>query len=272
MSGTRFEVSPWRFVATLAVTICVAACGGGSGDEGGKGGTGGSSQDSNGGNAGVGGEMAMGGSSEKAGGSGGTAMAAGSGGSSNQTGGMGGASNTGGMAGMAGSNPPGGGSTGMVDMTKERVWIDADITFGPDGSITHNQPNNWFSPIDYYNGSMELRANVTAAPSGFYGLELCLYKSGPGDAKHDCLPLVYRLMGTGQILKTHTKASIILRNFLAQGSVTEDDFKTPWAANSTRLVGAEHTLPISGPVKTHLTIVLVPKGYAFSGWSKYPPK
>jgi len=206
-------------------------------------------------------------------------MTAGSGGSSKQTGGVAGSSNTGGMggmaggmAGMAGSTAPVGGTTGMVDATKERVWIDADITFGPNGSITHNQPNNWFSPIDYYNGSMEVRADVTAAPAGFYGLELCLYKSGPGDAKHDCLPLAYRLMGTGQRLKTHPKASIILRNFLAQGEVTEDDFKTPWAANNTRLVGAEHAMPIAGPVKTHLTIVIVPKGYTFSGWSKYPPK
>jgi len=205
-------------------------------------------------------------------------MTAGSGGSSNQTGGVAGSSNTGGMggaggiAGMAGSTAPVGGTTGMVDATKERVWIDADITFGPNGSITHNQPNNWFSPIDYYNGSMEVRADVTAAPAGFYGLELCLYKSGPGDAKHDCLPLAYRLMGTGQRLKTHPKPSIILRNFLAQGEVTEDDFKTPWAANNTRLVGAEHAMPIAGPVKTHLTIVIVPKGYTFSGWSKYPPK
>ncbi|MDX2020990.1 MAG: hypothetical protein SF187_12185 [Deltaproteobacteria bacterium] len=274
MSATRYEVFPRRFVALTAAALCLAACGGGGG-EGGMGGAGGEPDDGEPMTGGGGGSVATGGSgggeAGKAGGSGGTVITAGAGGTSNGTGGVAGTAGMAAMGGMAGAAPVGG-AIGMVDMTKEKVWIDADITFGSNGSITHNQPNNWFAPIDYYNGSMEVRADVTAAPSGFYGLELCLYKSGPNDAKHDCLPLAYRLMGTGQMLKTHTKTSIILRNFLAQGTVSEDDFKTPWAANNTRLVGSEHAMTIAGPVKTHLTIVLVPKGYTFSGWSKYPAK
>jgi hypothetical protein len=217
MSGTRFEVSTWRFVATLALVACVSACGGGGGDEGGKGGGGGQEETSSGGSSGEGGSKASGGSNEggagKAGGSGGSAMA--------------------GMAGMAGATPPVGGTMGMVDATKEREWIDADITFGPNGSITHNQPMNWFSPNDYYNGSMEVRADIiSGTPGGYYGFELCLYKSGPGDAVHNCLPLLCRQMGGGQRLKTHPRTSIILRNVLAQ-DLTENDFKIPWAANNT---------------------------------------
>jgi hypothetical protein len=276
MNGTRFDVSPWRFVATLAVVFSLAACGSGSG----KGGSGGRSDIVNaggtgegGGNAGEGGIGAMGGGEALTGGTGGsTGNSTGGTQGTASTGGAGGTASTGGASGGTVGGTATGGTMGMVDATKERVWIDADITFGPNGSITHNQPSNWFSPIDYYNGSMEVRANVTAAPSGTYGLELCLYKSGPGDAKHDCMPLAYLLKGTGEHLVTNRKSSIILRNPLAAAGVTEQDFMTPWAANNTRLVGSQHAMPIAGPVVTHLTIVLVPKGYTFSGWSKYPVK
>jgi hypothetical protein len=249
MSGTRFEVSPWRFVAALAIVASFAACGGGTTDEGAMGKSG-----------------DAGGGGQQAGGSGGTA----------NTGGAAGASNTGGgmapAGGMAGSSSGMGGATVVVEASKEKVWIDDEITFGPNSSINHKQPDNWFSPIDYYHGTMEVRAIVASAPTGYYGIELCLYKSGPNDAKHDCLPLLYKMMGSGTITRTQPRTDIILRNALAQSTVTEADFMTPWASNNTRLVGGDHQVSLPGPVKIKLTIVLVPKGGTFSGWSKYPPK
>jgi hypothetical protein len=275
----RLACSPKLMVAVMMAIVFIAACGTTAVDEAENGGTAGADADNIAGASGSGEFTATGGGSEVLAGVVGGFSVQGGGGSqagdmpgSNNSGGVGGTNSEGGMAGTAGSTMQAGGISGIVDVTKERLWIDADLTFGPEGSITHNQPNNWFSPIDYYNGPMEVRAEVTEAPSGLYGLELCLYKSAPGDATHACLPLAYRLMGKGLMFKTHMKSSIVLRYFLSQGDLAGDSFRTPWAVNRIRLVGTEHAISIAGPVKTHLTVVLVPKGYAFSGWSKYPLK
>jgi len=288
MRTTHSESSTLRSLAAVAAVFFAVACGaGGSDDKGGGGGKsdngqGGNAGDSGNGNGGSGDEPGTGGkegTQSNTGGkqTGGTSNSTdndGSGGTSS-TGGAGGTSSTGGTNGTGGAvgtggAPATGGAAGVVDKTKERVWIKTNVTFGPNGSIEHNQPSNWFAPIDYYGGSMEVRAIVSEAPSGTYGFELCLYKASPNDALHNCLPIAYNLKGTGEILKTNKATRVILKNPLVTASFKEADYMTPWAYINTRLIGTQHIQTIPGPVKTHLTIVLVPKGQTFSGWANYP--
>ncbi len=265
------SLEPKKFRNAAILLLLLSACGGGKGgsNPGDNGGDGGNvAGNSAAGSSGAGGKKIL---PDETGAGGGAGDASGGTGGTTQTGGStqtGGTSQTGGNS-QTGGKAQTGGTSQTGDKSKEHLWYNNAVDVSGHKTISDSQPSNWLAPINYFGGKLAVRLNVTQAPNEKFGLEFCLYKSGPNDAKHTCGNIISSVSGTGEHKRLHVRTSGIMINVLAQGLVTEDDFKTPWATNVLRLI-KDHATELPGPLKGHLTVVLVPAGSEFSGWENYP--
>ena len=159
-----------------------------------------------------------------------------------------------------------------VDHGKEYLWIDQTFhwTTGIDTNVAKTGPHNWFDDngVDYYDGKVEFRVNVTAkADATPVWHELCQWQNALGDNAHVCLHCLALYTKPGEYTCETTAAQ--------QGGPV--DYHNPFVAVQNRVKdgtsgrGTDLTTQNKGlPIDYHYTVVIVPKGQAFSGWASYP--
>ena len=152
-----------------------------------------------------------------------------------------------------------------LDSTRHFHW-----TTGIDTNVAKTGPHNWFDDngVDYYDGKVEFRVNVTAkADATPVWHELCHWQNALGDAAHVCLHCLALYTKPGEYTCETTAAQ--------QGGPV--DYHKPFVAVQNRVKdgtsgrGTDLTTQKKGlPIDYHYTVVIVPKGQAFSGWASYP--
>ena len=159
-----------------------------------------------------------------------------------------------------------------VDHGKEYLWIDQTFHWatGIDTNVAKTGPHNWFDEngVDYYDGKVEFRVNVTAkADATPVWHELCHWQNALGDNAHVCLHCLALYTKPGEYTCETTAAQ--------QGGPV--DYHKPFVAVQNRVKdgtsgrGTDLTTENKGlPIDYHYTVVIVPKGQAFSGWASYP--
>lgn len=220
----------------------------------------------------AGGEGGVGGSEEPGGMSG--SAEGGKGGAKDDPAAPAGGEGGGGTAGQAGGGAPGnGGGTpapaGSSDKAREKIWFDGDVKLGGSTPVQASHPDNWFEPNNYWEGQILVRLNVAMGIPDVAGIEMCIAKASADDPKHTCPNLISGFKGEGEFTKKNLRANAMLLNVLSKATMDENDFKSTFAVSTLRLV-KDHFTELPGPVEGHMTIVLVPKGLEFSGWSNYP--
>jgi hypothetical protein len=160
------------------------------------------------------------------------------------------------------------------DHGKEYLWIDQTFhwTDQADPNVANTGPKNWYDAdgTDYYDGKIEFRVTVTAkADATPVWHELCQWQNALGDAAHVCLHCLSLYGQPGEYTCETTAA--------AQGGPV--DYHKPFVAVQNRVKdgtsgrGTDLTTEKKGlPIDYHYTVVIVPKGQTFSGWSAYPVK
>jgi hypothetical protein len=163
-------------------------------------------------------------------------------------------------------------ATPAVDHGNEYLWIDQTYHWAQnaDPNIGNTGPNNWYDAkgIDYYDGKVEFRVTVTSkADATPVWHELCQWQNALGDAAHVCLHCLALYTKTGEYT-CETSAP-------EQGGPV--DYHKPFVAVQNRVKdgtsgrGTDLTTENKGlPIDYHYTVVIVPKGISFSGWSSYP--
>lgn len=146
--------------------------------------------------------------------------------------------------------------------------------------------SNWLSPVDYYNGEIQIRYVINAPPTQVAGkLQVCLWTMGNGDGDgknyfpESCSEQVsHSGVGTYTITKP-TPAS-----WWKNAGVPLDFTHPEWFLIRAVLRGASgcnvttynvtgacwSEWPLYKDMKFRVTMVMVGQGDTFSGWSNYP--
>jgi hypothetical protein len=155
----------------------------------------------------------------------------------------------------------------------EFIWIDQDITWDVNNvgeAVAHNPPLDWSSPLDYFNGLIEVRLDVTAKHDATkVWLELCAWHDFLGSTNHTCVHCLDpdQLTQPGTYTCETTAGTFEPSTFWSTGfAAMEHRVKDGTNGRGNDLENEGIGLPISA----HYSIVLVPKGMAFSGWANYP--
>lgn len=154
----------------------------------------------------------------------------------------------------------------------EFVWVNDDFTWDKNYAgrdVAKSPPPNWYSPIDYYNGKIEVRLQVTSKPDMTpVWLELCYWQDYLGSPNHTCMHCINQ--------STLTKPGVYTCETKAGGGGAVDYHK-PFVAMQHRVKdgtnGRGTDLANENgkglPISAHYTVVLVPSGAQFSGWASY---
>jgi len=146
--------------------------------------------------------------------------------------------------------------------------------------------SNWLSPVDYYNGQIQIRYVINSPPTQVAGkLQVCFWTMGNGDGDgknyfpESCSEQVsHSGVGTYTITKP-TPAS-----WWKNSGVPLDFTHPEWFLIRVVLRGASgcnvttynvtnacwSEWPLYKDMKFRVTLVMVGKGDTFSGWSNYP--
>ena len=218
-----------------------------------------------------GGGAAAGGPSTAPASAGASSFGGGAGASSPDAGGGGSSAGGGGAAGAPAAGSAGGAAT-PVDHGDEYVWIDQDFHWSEasNANVTDTGPVNWYSDEgrDYYAGKVEFRVTVRTKADGTpVWHELCHWQNSLGDPAHVCLHCLPLYTSPGEY-SCETSAA-------EQGGPV--DYHEPFVAVQNRVKDGSSgrgmdliTLKKGLPIDYHYTVVLVPAGQTFSGWSNYP--
>ncbi len=189
-------------------------------------------------------------------GAGGSTLAAGAGGGGGQSAGP--------------SNPPPG----------ERLWAEGEWLFTGQRFPVTNAPDDWKAPVDYYDGSIQVRIVVRDNPQHQpVWFELVIWKTVmESSAPHACLSCTQgndlANLGTytcnvspkGGAGWTCSGAEAL--DWTAPFGSVQASAKLSNTSNAR--VTPPSDLPASYAFKIHYTAVLVEAGKAFSGWTNYP--
>ncbi len=144
-------------------------------------------------------------------------------------------------------------------MDHDFVWDEAHSMDPLPGKL----PDNWLSPVDYLNGELQFRLQVTEkADDTPVWLEICMWQEKLG-GPHTCLNCLqppFRSPGeyTCRMPMRRKKELDFTRPFVA----TQIRIKDGSQGRGLDLVRVGKGLPI----KAHYQVVLVPAGQRFSGW------
>ncbi len=222
--------------------------------------------------------------SASAGGNGSNGLAGVSGALSVTVGGSTAGSGSGGASGSAVAAGTGGGAGALETPNHpppgERLWADGEWLFTGARFAVTNAPDDWQAPVDYYDGSIQVRVVVRDNPQHQpVWFELVIWKTVmESSAPHACLSCTQGKDLANPGTYTCSVSPKGGAGWSCHGAEALD-WTAPFGSvqasaklsnDSNARVTPPSDLPGSYAFKVHYTAVLVEAGKTFSGWASYP--